>query len=144
MIEAANLRATRRRAVQSGVARHAKAFGPRRHARPGRRGLFDIVRWKYAAPPFVIASHDASGCDRARTKPRDAAKATARLVNGRPASRGCARVLFPSCFLLLWRAIGSDPTRAGRTRFPWLSCGLRGRRRVRLCRLPALFVYFTG
>jgi hypothetical protein len=86
------------------------------------------VRCEYAAPPFVIASHDAAGCDRARTKPRDAAKATARLVNCPPASRGCARFLFSSCFLLLWTAIGSEPTRVGRTRFPWLPYGLRGKR----------------
>src|SRR5262245_66575453 len=83
------------------VARHAKAFGPRRPARPGQHGLFDIVRCEYAAPPFVIASHDAAGCDRARTKPRDAAKATARLVTCRLASRGCARVLVSACSLLV-------------------------------------------
>jgi hypothetical protein len=52
-----------------------------------------------------------------------------RLTNGRPASPGCARFLFSSCFLLLSRASPADPIAAASARFLFSSCSLRENQR---------------
>ena len=62
-----------------------------------------------------------------------------RLTNGRPASPGCARFLFSSCFLLLSRASPADPIAAASARFLFSSCSLRESHRRQLCSASCWF-----
>ena len=100
---------------------------PRRHVRPGRRGLFDIVRCEYAAPAFVIAPGDGAAWDRARAnremrRRRPNALRTA-VLQAEVAPVACFRPVF-SCY---GRQSAPDPNSAGRTRFLLSSRGLRGK-----------------
>jgi len=65
-----------------------------------------------------------------------------RLTNGRPASPGCARFLFSSCFLLLSRASPAAPIAAASARFLFSSCSLReNQRRVVVSGVLIFFCY---
>ncbi len=65
-----------------------------------------------------------------------------RLTNGRPASPGCARFLFSSCFLLLSKASPAAPIAAASARFLFSSCSLReNQRRVVVSGVLIFFCY---